>query len=185
MQQLLSNYRTMFLFRGIAAVLFGIIALVWPSITLSALVLVFGVFAVISGITAVAAALRNTEFPGWGFLLFEGILGILAGAIALAWPGNRSARFHLPAGVLGDPDRHPGGCSPALLPDEWWARCVVGAGRIGINRLRYPDCRSTFIRAARRRLVDWCLRDRVWGHVHRDVLRITLPGFEPGLNSIH
>ena len=93
MQQLISNYRTMFLFRGIAAVLFGIIALVWPKMTLSALVLVFGVFAVISGITAVVAALRNTEFPGWGFLLFEGILGILAGAIALAWPGITALAF--------------------------------------------------------------------------------------------
>jgi uncharacterized membrane protein HdeD (DUF308 family) len=93
MEQLMSNYRTMFLFRGIAAVLFGIIALVWPKMTLSALVFVFGVFAVISGVTAIAAALRNTEFPGWGFLLFEGILGILAGAIALAWPGITALAF--------------------------------------------------------------------------------------------
>ena len=83
----------MFLFRGIAAVLFGIIALVWPHMTLSALVFVFGVFAVISGITAVAAALRNTELPGWGFLLFEGILGILAGAVTLAWPGITALAF--------------------------------------------------------------------------------------------
>ena len=93
MQQLLSNYRTMFLFRGIAAVLFGVIALVWPKMTLSALVFVFGVFAVISGITAVAAALRNTELPGWGFLLFEGILGILAGTVTLAWPGITALAF--------------------------------------------------------------------------------------------
>jgi uncharacterized membrane protein HdeD (DUF308 family) len=93
MQQVLSNYRTMFLFRGIFAVLFGIIALVWPKMTLSALVFVFGVFAVISGITAVVAALRNTEFPGWGWLLGEGILGILAGAIALAWPGITALAF--------------------------------------------------------------------------------------------
>jgi uncharacterized membrane protein HdeD (DUF308 family) len=93
MQQLISNYRTMFLFRGIAAVLFGIIALVWPKLTLSALVFVFGLFAVISGITAVVAALRNTEFPGWGWLLGEGILGILAGAIALAWPGITALAF--------------------------------------------------------------------------------------------
>ena len=63
MQQLISNYRTMFLFRGIAAVLFGVIALVWPKMTLSALVLVFGVFAVISGITAVVAALRKLHAP--------------------------------------------------------------------------------------------------------------------------
>jgi uncharacterized membrane protein HdeD (DUF308 family) len=93
MQQLISNYRTMFLFRGIAAVLFGIIALVWPKMTLSVLVFVFGLFAVISGITAVVAALRNTEFPGWGWLLGEGILGILAGAIALAWPGITALAF--------------------------------------------------------------------------------------------
>src|SRR5579863_8226375 len=53
MQQLLGNFRTMFLFRGIAAVLFGIVTLVWPRMSLTALVLVFGVFAVISGITAV------------------------------------------------------------------------------------------------------------------------------------
>jgi uncharacterized membrane protein HdeD (DUF308 family) len=93
MQQVISNYRTMFLVRGIAAVLFGIIALVWPKMTLSALVFVFGLFAVISGITAVVAALRNTEFPGWGWLLGEGILGILAGAIALAWPGITALAF--------------------------------------------------------------------------------------------
>jgi len=93
MQQVISNYRTMFLFRGIFAVLFGIIALVWPKMTLSALVFVFGLFAVISGITAVVAALRNTEFPGWGWLLGEGILGILAGVVALAWPGITALAF--------------------------------------------------------------------------------------------
>jgi len=154
MEQLISNYRTMFLFRGIAAVLFGILALVWPRMTLTVLVLVFGVFAVISVITAIAAALRNTEFSGWGFLLFEGILGILAGAIALAWPGITALAF---------------------LPHERWARYVVGAGRIGIDHLRYPDCCPTCIRSARCSLVDWYLRDRVWDYVHCDVLRITLP----------
>jgi uncharacterized membrane protein HdeD (DUF308 family) len=93
MQQVLSNYRTLFLFRGIFAVLFGIIALVWPKMTLSALVFVFGVFAVISGITAVVAALRNTEFPGWGWLLAEGILGVLVGVVALVWPGITALAF--------------------------------------------------------------------------------------------
>ena len=93
MQQLISNFRTMFLFRGIAAVLFGIIALVWPKLTLSALVLVFGVFAVISGITVVVVALRSTGEQGWGLLLLEGILGILAGVIALAWPSITALAF--------------------------------------------------------------------------------------------
>jgi uncharacterized membrane protein HdeD (DUF308 family) len=93
MQQMISNFRTMFLVRGIAAVLFGVIALVWPKMTLAVLVFAFGLFAVISGITAVVAALRNTDYPGWGFLLFEGILGILAGAIALVWPGITALAF--------------------------------------------------------------------------------------------
>ncbi len=134
MQQLIGNVRTMFLVRGIAAILFGILTLVWPNLTLSVLVLLFGVFAVVSGITAVAAALRNREEQGWGLLLFEGILGILAGVVALVWP-NITA----------------------------------------LDRLRYSDRGPTFVRAARRGLVDRGLRDCVWRHVHRGVLRITLP----------
>jgi uncharacterized membrane protein HdeD (DUF308 family) len=93
MQQFIGNYRTMLLFRGIAAVLFGILTLVWPNLSLAVLVLLFGVFAVVGGITTVAAALRNREEQGWGLLLFEGILGILAGVVALVWPGIAALAF--------------------------------------------------------------------------------------------
>ena len=93
MQQMISNVRTMFLVRGIAAILFGILTFVWPNLTLSVLVLLFGVYAVIGGITAVAAALRNRGEEGWGLLLFEGILGILAGVVALVWPNITALAF--------------------------------------------------------------------------------------------
>ena len=93
MQQLLKNYRNMFLFRGLAAIIFGVLTLVWPKISLFVLVLAFGIFAVISGITAVAAAFQNRHEEGWGLLLFEGILGILAGVVALAWPGITAFAF--------------------------------------------------------------------------------------------
>src|SRR5437660_8404340 len=93
MQQLMGNFRTMFLFRGIAAIVFGILTFVWPNLSLTILVLLFGIFAVISGVTAVAAALRNRGEQGWGLLLFEGILGILAGVVALVWPGITALAF--------------------------------------------------------------------------------------------
>ena len=93
MQQLVQNYRNMFLFRGLAAIAFGIIALVWPKPTLLALVLVFGIFAIISGISMVAAALQNREVHGWGLSLFEGILWILVGVVALVWPGITALAF--------------------------------------------------------------------------------------------
>jgi uncharacterized membrane protein HdeD (DUF308 family) len=87
MQHMMSNFRTMFLFRGIVAILFGVLTLVWPKLTLAALVFLFGIFAVLSGITAIAAALRTRGEHGWGLLLAEGILGIAAGVVALVWPG--------------------------------------------------------------------------------------------------
>lgn len=93
MLQMVSHYRTMFLFRGLVAILFGVLALVWPGLTLAVLVYLFGFFALISGIAAVAAALRNREMHGWGALLFEGILGILAGVVALIWPGITALAF--------------------------------------------------------------------------------------------
>ena len=93
MQQMIGNFRTMFLFRGLAAILFGILTLVWPKLSLAVLVFMFGIFAVISGITAVAAALRGRDEEGWGLLLFEGILSILLGAVALIWPGITAYAF--------------------------------------------------------------------------------------------
>jgi uncharacterized membrane protein HdeD (DUF308 family) len=93
MQQLLNNYRNMFLFRGLAALAFGILTLVWPKLTVLVLVLLFGIFAIISGITVVAAALQNRGEYGWGLLLFEGILWLLAGVVALVWPGITALSF--------------------------------------------------------------------------------------------
>jgi uncharacterized membrane protein HdeD (DUF308 family) len=87
-QQALQSYRRMFLVRGIIAIVFGVLALVLsPGITLTFLVYLFGAYAFISGVAAVATALRYTKEEGWALLLVEGILGILAGAVAFVWPG--------------------------------------------------------------------------------------------------
>ncbi|HEU5128985.1 MAG TPA: HdeD family acid-resistance protein [Glycomyces sp.] len=73
------------LLRGVFTIIFGVLALVWPGITLLALVVLFGVYAIIDGVTAIALGARRSTGRGWPILL--GVLGVIAGIIALVWPG--------------------------------------------------------------------------------------------------
>jgi uncharacterized membrane protein HdeD (DUF308 family) len=77
------------LLRGICAVIFGILAFIWPGITLGALVLLWGAFALIDGILSIIAAVSRREGSGipWWALLLEGVLGIAAGILTFIWPG--------------------------------------------------------------------------------------------------
>jgi len=74
--------------RGVAAILFALIAFAWPGITLTALVWLWGAYAFVDGVFAVVAAVRAAEqHQRWGMLLLEGISGIAAGIVAFAWTG--------------------------------------------------------------------------------------------------
>jgi len=73
--------------RGILALLFGLVALFWPRLTLEVLVICFGAFAMISGIFALVVALGDRKMhAGWGVLLAEGLVGIGVGLLTLFWP---------------------------------------------------------------------------------------------------
>jgi uncharacterized membrane protein HdeD (DUF308 family) len=73
--------------RGVFAILFGVIALLLPGVTLTALVLLFAAYMLVDGIFDIVAAVRAAkEGERWGWLLFEGIVDLVAGAIAVAWP---------------------------------------------------------------------------------------------------
>jgi uncharacterized membrane protein HdeD (DUF308 family) len=74
------------LIRGIAALLFGLAALFWPGITLYVLIIFFGAYALVDGVFAIVAGIRGSGGRRWVFLA-EGVLGILAGLIAFAYPG--------------------------------------------------------------------------------------------------
>src|SRR5262249_22785130 len=77
------------LLRGIFAIILGIIALVAPGIALLALIFVFGAYALLDGIMAVVVAIQQRNvLPNWGWLLAEGIAGIILGIIAFVWPGE-------------------------------------------------------------------------------------------------
>jgi uncharacterized membrane protein HdeD (DUF308 family) len=72
---------------GILAIGFGIVAWVWPDLTIDTLVVLFGVFAIAGGLTYLAAAFEATRLGDspWGFV-FQGLLGIGVGIAVLVWP---------------------------------------------------------------------------------------------------
>jgi uncharacterized membrane protein HdeD (DUF308 family) len=74
--------------RGLFAVLFGIAAFALPGITLGALVLLYGAFALVDGIFAVTSVMvgRPRGMPWWTVLV-EGLFGIAVGVITFLWPG--------------------------------------------------------------------------------------------------
>jgi uncharacterized membrane protein HdeD (DUF308 family) len=75
--------------RGVFSILFGIIAYVWPGLTLFVLVAFFGAYALIDGVTALVAGFRMKDGgkPMWSMILI-GVAGIAAGAITFLWPGK-------------------------------------------------------------------------------------------------
>lgn len=74
--------------RGVVAILFGVIAFCQPTITLVALVWLWGSYALVDGVFTLFASIRAAEQGRrWGMLLLEGIFGIAAGIIAFAWTG--------------------------------------------------------------------------------------------------
>ena len=74
--------------RGIAAIVFGVIAFAYPGLTVATLVLFFGAWVLIDGVFRIAGAIGGrASDPEWGFHLVIGIIGIIIGFLT----------FHAPA----------------------------------------------------------------------------------------
>ena len=73
--------------RGVLATAFGLLALFAPVSTFKALIFVFGIFSLIDGLISVIAgfALRG---PQWGWVVFNGVIGIALGVIAMRYPAT-------------------------------------------------------------------------------------------------
>lgn len=88
MERLLSRLWWVLALRGAVALLLGILALIWPGITLLVLVALFAAFALLAGVVILAGALRyRTLDRGWWLLLLMGLVSVVVGVVAVFQPG--------------------------------------------------------------------------------------------------
>jgi uncharacterized membrane protein HdeD (DUF308 family) len=82
------NLSALLLIRGVVGVAIGMLAFAWPGITIAVLVAIFGVYAIVDGITNLMLGLRRDPVRGrsWAHSL-QGVVGIVAGVLAFLWPG--------------------------------------------------------------------------------------------------
>ena len=73
--------------RGALAIAFAVVILIWPNIGLTALIALFGAFALVSGLATIVGAFNLPNRGGERARLdFEGLLGIAVGVVVFVWP---------------------------------------------------------------------------------------------------
>jgi uncharacterized membrane protein HdeD (DUF308 family) len=83
---------------GILAIIGGIVALVYPGLTLGALAIIMGIAFLAWGIVKAIAALM-ARADGWGWSLVGGVALAIVGAVAMAWPGKTLAIVSILIGI--------------------------------------------------------------------------------------
>ena len=72
---------------GAILVVGGVLAAIWPSVTLWTLVLITGLSLIVHGAGRVGlAVVGRDEIPGWGWLVALGAVNVLVGVLAIVWP---------------------------------------------------------------------------------------------------
>ena len=70
---------------GALSVALGVVIVVWPGISLYALTIVFGAYALVTGIIQLGSAISGAEKGERGWLVVTGLLGIAVGVMVLVW----------------------------------------------------------------------------------------------------
>ncbi len=75
------------LLRGVVGILFGIVTFIAPGLSLAALVLAFGFYAIVDGVLSIVSALRRpSAVDHWWVVVLEGLVSLAAGLAVLFWP---------------------------------------------------------------------------------------------------
>ena len=77
-----------FAVQGLAALVFGILTMIWPGTSLRVMIALFGAFAIVTGVLLVAGSFNAArQRLHWGSLLAAGILDVVVGLVTWFWPG--------------------------------------------------------------------------------------------------
>lgn len=110
--------------RGALAIVFGIVALVWPTQTAVVIAVLVGIFALVDGVVDLIEAIRYRGAPGLGVRVVLGVTSLVLGLIILLWPKTSLA-------VL------------AILFAIWWI--LIGALQIVANLQIRRQAGSTWV----------------------------------------
>ncbi|MFI7697843.1 HdeD family acid-resistance protein [Nonomuraea sp. NPDC049480] len=85
---------------AVAGLLFGIMCLVWPGLTVLVVTLLIGIWAIVTGVMEVMAAIRmRREIRGEWLHIMAGALSVLFGVLVLAWPATGALTIALIIGI--------------------------------------------------------------------------------------
>ncbi len=88
MNDMLSRSWRMLALRGVIAILFGVLALVWPGLTLLALAVLFAAYALLTGVVLVVGSVKSRKSnEDWWLPLMVGLVSLGAGVVATIHPG--------------------------------------------------------------------------------------------------
>jgi uncharacterized membrane protein HdeD (DUF308 family) len=72
--------------RGLAAIIFGLLLSIFPTMGIEALIIVFAAYALVDGVSTIITAVRNRQTQNWWVHLLEGIVSVLAGLATVIFP---------------------------------------------------------------------------------------------------
>ncbi len=88
MNEMLSRSWSMLALRGVIAILFGVLALAWPALTLLAFAVLFAAYALFTGVVLIVGSVKNRKSnEDWWLPFMVGLVSLGAGAIATVHPG--------------------------------------------------------------------------------------------------
>lgn len=95
-----SRYWWLVVARGVVALVVGLAAVFVPVITVANLIAILSVFLIIDGVILIGAGWRqSTGSNYWWALVLQGIIGMVAGTLGLAFPQMTALAFTIIAGV--------------------------------------------------------------------------------------